>query len=67
MGCVCCKNPEAINRDLREAIKTLNFPEIYKNLVISNRRMLDQSLIHEAVKSGQIDMIDAFVDYRRMK
>ena len=67
MGCNCNYNPEQLNKLLKEAIKKQNFFAIYKLLVLSNLKVLDPCLIHDAVKTGHIDVIDVFIDFSKAK
>ena len=63
MGCNCLYDPEEINKKLKEAIRSQNFLILHQCLVVSTPRVLDPSLIHEAVKTGHIDIIDVFIDF----
>lgn len=61
MGCHISLR-EDINSRIRRAIIELNYTIIHFSVASSNIKRLDPTLIHDAVKSGHIDIIGIMLD-----
>jgi len=57
----CYESMETVNVQLRQAIKNFEFKTI--NIITSRHPIfkLDPTLIHEAVKTGHIELIELFL------
>jgi len=65
MGCRLYFN-ENLNILLKKGIKERDFTAIHKCLLKTKCIYLDKTLIHEAVKSGHIDIISLFLEYGKI-
>lgn len=58
----CTMSPEEINNRIKVSIERVDFCEIHNLLSHVDHKILDPSLIHLAVISGQIDIIAIFIE-----
>ena len=62
----CSNSKEITNLLLMRAINENDFFEMHRILLITQIHELDPTFIHEAVKTGNIDIIDLFIDKGRL-
>jgi len=65
MGSMCINSvsPKFVNSCLKKAIKEKKFLEINQILLLSKIGELDTDHLHEAVKSGNIDILNLLIEF----
>lgn len=68
MGCLNeTKKREVLNTQLRNSIRHIDYANIFKLINENDIHKFDPTLLHESVKTGQLDLVSYLLDNSNSK